>query len=124
MLTAISLLTMSAISVGRLLALLLSVKYRHIVTLTRFPALIIFFWIASIAFPSLSFWKYMILKSFKCTLLSLCILISAFIFSKVFRLLRYQQTQLLGQIQQKRTNGEGISMNVARYSGDGIVLAL
>lgn len=44
MLTAISLLTKSGLSVGRLLALLLSVKYRHIVVLTRVRAIIIFFW--------------------------------------------------------------------------------
>ena len=46
-LTAVSMLTMTAISVDRLLALLLGLRYRHIVTLKRVRAFIVCFWIAS-----------------------------------------------------------------------------
>lgn len=114
-LTAVSLQTMTAISVDRLLALLLGVRYRHIVTLRRVRALVILFWISSIAFASLSFLKYTIPKSYNYTLISLCILISVFCFSKIFRVLRHQQAQLTGHTQSERTKGEESSLNVARY---------
>ena len=114
-LTTVSLLTMTVISVDRLLALLLGVRYRHNVTLRRVRALIIFFWITSIAFTSMSFWKYMIPKSYNYTLISLCILISAVCFSKIFRTLRHQQAQVQGHIEHERTREEGISPSVARY---------
>lgn len=114
-LTAVSLQTMTAISVDRLLALLLGVRYRHIVTLRRVRALVILFWISSIAFASMSFLKYTIPKSYNYTLISLCILISVFCFSKIFRVLRHQQAQVTGHTQGERTKGAESSLNEARY---------
>ena len=72
-LTSVSLLTMTAISVDRLLALLLGLRYRHIVTLRRVRALVIFFWIPSITFAAMSFWKYTISKGYNYTTISLCL---------------------------------------------------
>ncbi len=60
--SAVSLLTMTAISLDRLLALLLGLRYRLMVTQGRVQALVIFFWILSMSFASMSFWKYTIPK--------------------------------------------------------------
>ena len=49
-LSAVSMLTMSAISVDRLLALSLGLRYRHVVTLKRVRVLVLCFWIPSVAF--------------------------------------------------------------------------
>jgi hypothetical protein len=42
-------------------------------------------------------------------------LISAFCFSKILRTLRHHQAQVHGHIQHEKINGEGISLNIARY---------
>ena len=110
-LSAVSLQTMTTISVDRLLALLLGLRYRHIVTLRRILALVIFFWITSITFASMSIWKYMIPKTYMYILISLCILVSATSYSKIFYELRHHQVlQHQGQ-----PNAGGFSFNIARY---------
>ena len=111
--SAVSLLTMTAISVDRLLALLLRMRYRHTVTLRRVRALVIFFWITSITFASMSFWKYSIPKTYNYILISLCILVSATSYSKIFLRLRHNQTQVHQHRQQP--NRGGIVLNIARY---------
>ena len=108
-LSAVSLLTMTAISVDRLLALLLGLRYRHIVSLGRVLALVVFFGIASIAFASISFWKYTIPKSYSYILILLCIFVSVFCYSKIFLTLRSHQNQ----VSQGQANFGGL--NVARY---------
>ena len=109
--SAVSLLTMTTISVDRLLALLLGLRYRHIVTLRRVRALVFFFWIASIAFASASFWKYMIPKSYNFTLIVLCIVVSVFCYSKIFLTLRSHNNQVFQHQGQANFGG----LNAARY---------
>ena len=112
-LSAVSLLTMTAISVDRLLALLLGLRYRHIVTLRRVRALVIFFWIVSITFASMSFWNYTIPKSYNYTLILLCITISAFCYSKIFLTLRHHHMEVSQN--QGHPDVDGIPLNIARY---------
>ncbi|XP_078368893.1 histamine H2 receptor-like [Oculina patagonica] len=114
-LSAVSLLTMTAISVDRLLALLLGPRYRTIVTLRRVRALVIFFWIPSITFASMSFWKYTIPKIYNFTLITLCLLISACCFSKIFLALRHHQNQVEVHGHLGQPNGGEIPLNIARY---------
>ncbi|XP_078345852.1 adenosine receptor A3-like [Oculina patagonica] len=114
-LTSVSLATMTAISVDRLLALLLGVRYRHIVTLRRVRALVILFWIPSITFASMSFWNYMVPKIYNYTIISLCLLVSAICYSKIFLFLRHHQIEVQSHIQQEQPTTGGITMNLARY---------
>ena len=109
-LSAVSLLTMAAISVDRLLALSLGLRYRQVVTLCRVRALVIFFWILSIAFTSAAFWKYIIVKSYNYSIILLCIFISTFCYSKIYLTLRHQD-----QLHQGQPNGGAIPLNIARY---------
>ena len=114
-LSAVSLLTMTAISVDRLLALSLGLRYRQVVTLKRFRALVISFWIISITFASMSFWKFMIVKSFNYILILLCIFISAFCYSKIFLTLRHHQAGVQDQLHQGQPNGGAVPLNISRY---------
>ena len=50
MFCGVSLLTLTAISVDRLLALLLSLRYRQAVTLRQVRLLVVSFWLSSFAF--------------------------------------------------------------------------
>ncbi|KAL9960113.1 hypothetical protein ACROYT_G033520 [Oculina patagonica] len=112
-LSAISLLTMTAISVDRLLALLLGLRYRHIVTLRRVRALVFFFWIASITLASTSFWEYLIAKIYNYILILLCIIVSALCYLKIF--LVFRNHHVSAHQHQEETNGGGIPLNIARY---------
>ncbi len=112
-LSAVSLLTMTAISVDRLLALLLGLRYRHFVTLMRVRALAILFWISSLAISSTIIWKFTFAKSYNYALILLCIIVSAFCYSKIFIILRHQQNAL--QQHRKQSNGKISYFNVERY---------
>ena len=112
-LSTASLLTIATISVDRLLALLLRLRYRLIVTLRRILALVTFFWILSLSFALMMIWEFPIGKSYNSISILLCIFVSAFCYLKIFRALRQHQTQI--QHQQGQFNGGGIPFNIARY---------
>ena len=110
-LSAVSLLTMTTISADRLLALLMGLRYRHIVTLRRVRALITFYWILSLGFAVTMIWEFSIGKIYNFTLILVCIVVSIFCYSKILFTLRQNQIQP----QQGQPNGGGIPFNIARY---------
>ena len=57
-LSSVSLSTMTAISVDRLLALLLGLRYRQIVTLKRIFLIVTIFWVVSAVGSSMYFWDH------------------------------------------------------------------
>ncbi|XP_022789603.1 adenosine receptor A2a-like [Stylophora pistillata] len=112
----VSLSTMTAISVDRLLALLLGLRYRQVVTVRRVRVLIatlfLFCTFASIA----AFYSIPIAFRFVCALLLLCLLISSLCYTKIYRTLRLFQAQV--QYKHERggqRSGETILLNKARY---------
>ena len=121
LLPAVSLLTSAAISVDRLLALLLGLRYRHTVTLRRVWVVIVCIWLISalpatgdtfFEYPKLydiAFWLFSALITFS-------LLVSVFSYVKIFKTLRYRQVQVHGNTQQgQRPNGGGNQLNIARY---------
>ena len=110
-LSAVALLTMTTISVDRLLALLLGLRYRHIVTLRRVGALITSFWIVSFGLAVTMIWEFPIGKSYNFTLILVCILVSLFCYLKILFTLRQNQIQP----PQGQPNGGEIPLNIARY---------
>ena len=103
LLPAVSILTSAAISVDRLLALLLGLRYRHTVTLRRVWVVLFCFWLISalqatgsifFEYPKLdkiAFWLF-------CALLTLSLLVSVFSYAKIFKTLRYRQVKVHGNI--------------------------
>jgi len=112
-LSAVSLLTMTTISVDRLLALLLGLKYREIVTSKRVRALVAVFWIVSLGFAVVTIWEFPLGKRYNLTLISLCILTSSLCYFKIFFTLR--QNEIQAQQLQGNPNDGGIPFNIARY---------
>jgi len=84
----VSLLTMTAISVDRLLALMLGLRFRQVVTLRRFWVLVVSFWFyhASIS-PTLFFNADILIKLISVEVL-LCVIISTCCYSKIYFILR------------------------------------
>ena len=121
LLPAVSLLTSAAISVDRLLALLLGLIYRHTVTLRRVWVVIVCIWLIK-ALPATGeiFFEYLKLHGIAfwlfSALITFSLLVSVFSYVKIFKTLRYRQVQVHCNTQQKqRPNGGGNQLNIARY---------
>ena len=91
------LLTLTAISVERLLALTLGLRYKHVVTLKRTYIIIVTFWLVSAAFQSLSLWNPLI--SFWCMVVdyAVCLTTSIISYTTVSIYLRRHQNQVKTQ---------------------------
>ena len=122
-LLAVSPLTSAAISVDRLLALLLGLRYRHVVTLCRVRVVIAFFWLIAVSNASLT-WVYLILLSDKVGLAMLwtfivltliSVIISTFSYAKIFFTLRHRQAQVQDHVQPEQSSRVRSVLNIARY---------
>ena len=112
-LCAVSILTLSAISVDRLLALLLGIRYRTIVNLRHTRALLSFFWLTGIAAVLLRvFTSFSVAAIVGVIFLIIVIVISVFCYTKIFMTLRQFETQVQNRGQQRR---EGMPRNIGRY---------
>ena len=122
-LLTVSPLTSAAISVDRLLALLLGLRYRHVVTLCRVRVAIACVWFIAVSNASL-LWVLFIQWSFKVYLASwwtfialimVSIIISLFSYMKIFFTLRHQQAQAQNHVQLEQSSTVRSVLNIARY---------
>ena len=105
-----SLFTLTAISVDRLLALLLGLRYRQVVTLKRTCWIIITFWVLSAGCATMKlFSNFPIMGSI---FIPLCLVTSTFSHAKIFFTLRRHQNQLQDHIQQPNQTNQ---LNIARF---------
>ena len=93
-LSSASLFTLTKISVDRLLALLLGLRYRQVVTLKRTFLAVTLSWVSSIFGSTMSLWSNpSILWYGSCTFISLCVVTSVFSYAKIFLTLRKNKVQ-------------------------------
>ena len=111
----VSLLTLIAVSVDRLLALLLSLRYRCVVTLKRVWLLVAVFWFSSTAIALTVIYSFRIAVIFVCIVLLTCIVTSTFCYTKIYLILRHHQIHVQGHFQPGQSNGEGVTLDIARY---------
>ena len=111
----VSVITLTAISVDRLLALMLGLRYRQVVTLRRAWVLVAFIWLNNIAILATIFFNANIYFKLISTGLMLCVIISTCCYSKIYFLLRQHQAQVQEHVHQGPLNGGGIGINLARY---------
>ena len=109
-----SLFTLTTISVDRLLALLLGLKYRQVVTLKRTCLTIAVFWAVSIVGTTLYFWNYVITSWISSLAISLCLFTSFFSYSKIFLTLRHHRVRAQDHVSQQQRS-QAIPMNIVRY---------
>ena len=115
MFCAVSLLTLTAISIDRRLALLLGLRYRQVVTLKKVQLVVVTFWLFSAAVAMTAFFNFLIAISIACMVLLLCIVISTFCYMKIYLTLRHHQTQVQDHVHQEQPVGGQIPLNIARY---------
>ena len=112
----VSLATLTAISVDRLLALQLGLRYRQIVTLKRVRISVIFLWLASGATAAMFNFNYYITVGIICIVLLLCLITSTFCYAKIYIILRQHQSQVNENIpRQENSNERRIPLNISRY---------
>ena len=96
-----SLMTMTAISVDRLLALLLGLRYKQIVTLKRTYIIAATIWILSLFSSLCALLDDRITFLYRLITIPLCLVISLASYTKIFRTLRYHQAQAEDPVQQQ-----------------------
>ena len=115
-LCAVSVLTSTAISVDRLLALLLRLRYRHVVTLSRVRVAIICFWLIGAVAGSTRMWRRDIALTEGSVVITLSLVTSIFSYTKIHLKLRHQQVQVQNFFSREPTSNSGeIPLNIARY---------
>ena len=111
-LTLASMLTLAAISVDRLLALLLGLRYRQVVTLKQTRLIIITFWVLSSGFGTMTlFWNFLIISRYAAIVMLLCLVTSTFSHTRIFLTLRRHQSQVQDHVQQPNQTNQ---LNIAR----------
>ena len=112
-LCGVSVGTLTAISVDRLLALLLGLRYKQVVTLKRVYLITITFCVVSTASSTLKLFLNSTVSSwYDITVVSLCLVISVFSYTKIFFTLRHHQNQVQDDVQQPDQTNQ---LNIARY---------
>ena len=113
-LCSVSLFTLAAISVDRLLALLLRLRYRQVVTLKRIYRIVAVLWVLSTAGATMFFLKKPIAPWYACIVVALCVVTSIFSYTKIFLILRHNQLHAQGNVNQGQPS-QTVQLNIARY---------
>ena len=109
---AVSLPTLTLISVDRLLALLLRLKYKQVVTLRRTKVLVCIIWVsAPVCGATQYFLSYII--ALQGAIISLLLTMSIVSYTWIFFALRHHQSQVQNVFQQGRPS-QTIPLNIAR----------
>ena len=114
-LCGVSLLTTTVISVDRLLALLLGLRYRTFVKLRRARFVITCIWVMMATIAMIGLWKADVFNKVTSVMTVLSLITSMSSYAKIYLTLRKHQTQ----IQKDSTHGQpyvvGFAVNIARY---------
>ena len=108
-LCGVSLLTMTTISVDRLLALLLGLRYKRIVTLKRTYIIVATVWVSSGVAALCYILNKRIVFWFLYIIVPLCLVISIAAYTKIFHTLHYNKARVQQQSSQPN------SLNILRY---------
>ena len=111
-LCSVSLLVLTAISVDRLLALWLGIRYRQVVTLRSVYITVIVMSVLSIVVTTSFIWNELLFSLLLFINFSFCLTIIIFSYMKIFFTLRHYQIQVTVAQEQPR---QAIPLNIARY---------
>ena len=117
----VSLMTLTVISIDRLLALMLRLRYRHVVTLKRVGMVVVSLWFSIIVIVIIYHFIYSVSDFVIGTILLLCVIISSCSHTKIYFTLRKHQAQLHSHQTQPKEESSGhskrsVPLNIARYS--------
>ncbi|CAH3199035.1 unnamed protein product [Porites evermanni] len=113
-LCSVSLITLTAISVDRLLALRLGLRYRQVVTLKRTRLIAIGGWIVSVVGASTSFLNLRIVSLCRYIVLAFCLVTTICAYTKIFMSLPHNQIHVQNHVVQGQSS-QANTLNIARY---------
>ena len=93
----VSLGTITAVSVDRFLALHYHVRYATLVTKSRVRYVVASIWVASALLSGLYFWNDLMYSFFAAAITAICLVLSAFSYIRIYRIVRKHQLQLNAQ---------------------------
>ncbi|XP_078384698.1 melanocyte-stimulating hormone receptor-like [Oculina patagonica] len=108
-LCGISLCTVTAIGVERLIAVQKSLHYPGLVTIPRVKRILVAIWIICVILASTQFWQKTIQLIALGIALFLCVGISTISHIKIYKIIRYHQNMIQLQLLAVKTNTENIS---------------
>ena len=108
----LSLFTLTAISVERLLALFLGLRYRQVVTLNRVWILVVSFFFSNAVISTTFFYGIRIIAAMTGLAVATCMLTSILCYTKIYSSLRQRQVSVQDHIQ---PNQRKTMLNLARY---------
>ena len=114
-LCSVSLFTLTAISVDRLLALSLGLRYRQIVTLKRTYVIVITFWVLSSVCSTAYVKSYQFTIRYSHVGIVICLVTSIFSYTKIFINLRKLHIQVQVSDSQREESSQTQQRNMARY---------
>lgn len=118
-LSGVSLLTLAAISVDRLLALSSGMKYKKTITLKRTRLVMMSIWIFNISVNNLRrFWKYFLISGVTSAVIYSSLVISAFCYLRIYFKFRHHKKIMQENDQQGRQLNEEFlnrPLNIERY---------
>ena len=117
LLWGMSLLTLTAISVDRLLALTLGLKYRQVVTVKKACAFVIMFWIVSITCSAMYAQNVRITIWYSHIVIPVSFFTSVSSYTKIFWELHRHERQVRGNIIQREqsSNSSSAPLNISQY---------
>ena len=117
LLCGMSLLTLTTISVDRLLALTLGLRYRQVVTVKKACAFVIMFWIVSITCSAMYAQNVRITIWYSHIVIPVSFFTSVSSYTKIFWELHHQEIQVRGNIIQREqsSNSSSAALNISQY---------
>ena len=106
----VSLFTLTAIGMDTVLALLLRLRYRQVVTVKRVRVAVFLFWLTGGVVGFIYVWSSHLFFTVSGVLVFLFVVISTFSYTKIFRTIQRQQTQV-----QDALGIQNTGLNMARY---------
>ena len=121
----VSLLISTALSVDRLLALLLGLRYRHVVTLKRARIAVACCWLTALVTVLVTFLlRGKTLTRIVIILIILSVIISLSSYTKIVLKLRQHQTSVQENVHQGMANAGGVPKNLRQYKRTVVSIAL
>ena len=121
----VSMLISTALSVDRLLALLLGLRYRHVVTLKRVRIAVACCWLTALVAALLIFLtEGKIFPRIAMILIILSVIISLSSYTKIVLKLRQHQTSVQENVHQGMANAGGVPINLRQYKRTVVSIAL
>ena len=111
---SVSLITLTTISVDRLLALRLGLRYRQVVTLKRIRLIAIGGWIVSVVGASSAFLNLLSVLLYQYIVLAFCLVTTVCAYTKIFMSLRHNQIHCQNHVVQGQSSQVN-TLNKARY---------